>query len=69
MDSTSQNQSGPGSNGKEEVTLHSQELQKWSLSTRCSLVSYQGHPFLGRERSYGLLSKKKCGFPLVELKK
>ena len=35
-----------GVNGIEWVTIDSLEFQKWSLTTRCSLVSYSGHPLL-----------------------
>ena len=30
-------------NGNEKGTLHSPKKQNWSLTIRCSLVSYQGH--------------------------
>ena len=43
------NQSQPGSNGKEEVTAHSSELEDLSLTIGCSLVSYLKHIFWGRE--------------------
>ena len=36
-------QSGSGSNDNEEVTLHSLELQNWSLTTMCSLSSGLEH--------------------------
>ena len=42
-DTTISGQSGPEINGKEEVTLNSSELQDWSLTTICNLVSYPGH--------------------------
>ena len=45
-DTTNQNQSWPGSNGNEENTLYSLELQKWNLTMRCSLVSYPGVSFI-----------------------
>ena len=34
-------------NGHEGMNPHSQSLQNWSLTIRCSLVSYPKHPFLG----------------------
>ena len=39
-------QSGTGSNDNEEVTPHSPEFQKWSLTTGHSLLSYPGQAFL-----------------------
>ena len=39
---TTPGQSRYGSNGKEEVTLHSIEIQNWSLTTRYIFVSYRG---------------------------
>ena len=41
------NQSGPGRNCNEGMAQHSTELQNWSLTTRCSLLSYLGHPIAG----------------------
>ena len=41
---TTPDQGGPGSNSNEKVTMHSTELSNWSLTTRCSFVSYTGHP-------------------------
>ena len=40
-------QSGPGSNGNEGVTPHSQEIQKWNLTTGCSFVAYSEYQKLG----------------------
>ena len=42
---TTPGQSEHGSNGNERVTLYSQELQNWSLTTRGSLVSYLVYSF------------------------
>ena len=39
---TSTGQSGPGSNGNEGRILHSQTVQNWNLTIRCSSVSYLG---------------------------
>ena len=38
-------QSGPESNGNLRTTSHPLELQNWSLTTICRLVSYPHHPF------------------------
>ena len=36
------------SNGTKRVTLLSFDLENWSLTLRCSLVTYPGHLFSGR---------------------
>ena len=43
-DPTIEGQNGPGNNGN-RVIAHSSEIQNWSLTTCCTLVSYPGHPF------------------------
>ena len=42
---TTPSQSGHGNNGNEGVTPHSPNLQDWSFTIRCSLVSYLRHLF------------------------
>ena len=44
---TTPDQSGPGSNGNEEMIPHSLMLQNGRLTTRYSLISNLGTPFCG----------------------
>ena len=46
---TNLGQSGSDMNDNEEVTPHSADLQNWHFTTRCRLVSYQGHIFFEAE--------------------
>ena len=53
---------GPGCNGNEGVTPHSPELQNCSLTPRCSLVIYLGHPFLRESYPSTAYSKPRESF-------
>ena len=43
-DTTAPGQSRPGNDSNEGVTLHSPEVQNWSLTTRSRLASYPENP-------------------------
>ena len=46
LDTITPGQSGPENNDNKRMTIHSLNLDNWSLTTRHSLISYLGHLFL-----------------------